>query len=96
MTDIELIKSYRDKCFTLTAEELSIEVEKFKKQVEEDTTGVKKYEYLLLSLIINDAIYLEYNVRDVEDAYQRLVEQPWVDNEDDFPFEIKIELLYYL
>ena len=96
MTDLKLIKGYREKAFTLEADELSKDVERFRKEAEDDTTGVKKYEFILLNLIIFNSIAWEFDIKETEDTYQRLVEEPWKDDEDDFPFEVKIEILLRL
>ena len=53
-----------------------------------------RFRYLLVRLKIYKAIYKHVNLRELEDMYQKLVEQPWEqDDEESFPFILKVEIL---
>ena len=47
-----------------------------------------------MRLKVYEAIYRSINVKDLEDIYQRLVEQPWEsDDEESFPLVYKVEIM---
>ena len=94
MTDIEVIRSTREKCFDSSDKELDEWLDTFRQAAEEGgEIGDKNMEYLLVQLIAYQAIYRPIEFKEVEDVYQRLVEQPWKDGEADFPLVLKLEFL---
>jgi len=94
MLDIEKIKSTREKCFHTTQEELKSWVQEFKNACEDDYAGGKKFELLLVQLIIHEAIFQPVDFKLLESVYQRLVEEQWPEDEEaDFPLKLKVEFL---
>lgn len=94
MTDIEKIRSTRQNCFHSTEQELQDFIAEYRKAAEDDETGTKKLEYLLVQMYVYDAIYRDINFRELEDIYQRLVVTPCPkDDEEEFPLILKVDFL---
>ena len=46
-----------------------------------------------MQMIFWDTFNQQYDYKQVEQVYQRLVEQPWQGDEPDFPFDLKLKFL---
>ena len=93
MVNIQELRSTKEKWYDLSSADFALWIDSYK-QAAESKGGISQLEYLLVQLIANFELHTEFDWRQVEDIYTKLVKTSHeFEDEDSFPFVLKLEFL---
>jgi hypothetical protein len=87
------IRDFSEKIYLLPIATINAQIEEFRKEAQADATGCKQYQLLLMELIAYHKVFHITDIRKIEEVYKELMESPWEQDDQEFPFNLRLEFI---
>jgi hypothetical protein len=90
---ITAIRDFSEKIYLLPLATINAQIEEFRKEVKVNAIECKKYQLLLMELIVYHKAFHIMDIQKIEEVYKKLMESPWEEDDQVFPFNLRLEFI---